>query len=34
MPETVAKLSGIGCKLIEQWPWGAVELIEVANDRF
>jgi gamma-glutamyltranspeptidase/glutathione hydrolase len=34
MPEAVAKLSGIGCKLIEQWPWGAVELIEVANDRF
>jgi gamma-glutamyltranspeptidase / glutathione hydrolase len=34
MPETVAELSGIGCKLIEQWPWGAVELIEVANYRF
>jgi len=34
MPETVAKLSGIGCKLIEQWPRGAVELIEVAIDRF
>src|SRR6516164_1536822 len=32
-PDTVAELSGIGYKLVEQRPWGAVELIEIANGR-
>jgi len=32
-PETIAELSGIGYKLVEQRPWGAVELIEIANGR-
>jgi len=32
-PETIAELSGIGYKLVEQRPWGAVELIAVANGR-
>jgi len=31
--ETVAALTGMGYKLVEQWPWGAVELIEIANRR-
>jgi gamma-glutamyltranspeptidase / glutathione hydrolase len=31
--ETVAALTGMGYKLIEQRPWGAVELIEIANGR-
>jgi gamma-glutamyltranspeptidase/glutathione hydrolase len=33
-PETVAALTGMGYKLVEQRPWGAVELIEIANGRF
>ena len=32
-PETVAALTGMGYKLVEQRPWGAVELIEIANGR-
>jgi gamma-glutamyltranspeptidase / glutathione hydrolase len=32
-PETIAELSGIGYKLVEQRPWGAVELIGIANGR-
>src|SRR6516165_6019524 len=32
-PETIVELSGIGYKLVEQRPWGAVELIEIANGR-
>jgi gamma-glutamyltranspeptidase/glutathione hydrolase len=32
-PETIAELSGIGYKLVEQRPWGAVELIEIVNGR-
>jgi gamma-glutamyltranspeptidase/glutathione hydrolase len=32
-PETVGELGGIGYKLVEQRPWGAVELIEIANGR-
>ena len=32
-PDTVAELSGIGYKLVDQRPWGAVELIEIANGR-
>jgi gamma-glutamyltranspeptidase / glutathione hydrolase len=32
-PETIAALGGIGYKLVEQRPWGAVELIEIANGR-
>ena len=32
-PETVAALTGMGYKLVEQRPWGAVELIEIANSR-
>jgi gamma-glutamyltranspeptidase/glutathione hydrolase len=31
--ETVAGLTGLGYKLVEQRPWGAVELIEIANGR-
>ena len=31
--ETVAALTGMGYKLVEQRPWGAVELIEIANGR-
>ena len=31
--ETVAALTGMGYKLAEQRPWGAVELIEIANGR-
>jgi gamma-glutamyltranspeptidase len=26
-------LTGMGYKLVEQRPWGAVELIEIANGR-
>jgi gamma-glutamyltranspeptidase/glutathione hydrolase len=33
MPETVATLTGMGYKLAEQRPWGAVELIAIANGR-
>jgi gamma-glutamyltranspeptidase/glutathione hydrolase len=33
MPETVAALTGMGYKLAEQRPWGAVELIAIANGR-
>jgi gamma-glutamyltranspeptidase/glutathione hydrolase len=32
-PETTADLTAMGYKLIEQRPWGAVELIEIANGR-
>jgi gamma-glutamyltranspeptidase / glutathione hydrolase len=32
-PETIAELSSIGYKLVEQRPWGAVALIEIANGR-
>jgi gamma-glutamyltranspeptidase/glutathione hydrolase len=32
-PETIASLSGMGYRAVEQRPWGAVELIEVANGR-
>jgi gamma-glutamyltranspeptidase / glutathione hydrolase len=32
-PETVAALTGMGYKLVEQRPWGAVALIEIANGR-
>jgi gamma-glutamyltranspeptidase/glutathione hydrolase len=32
-PETVTQLTAIGYKLVEQRPWGAVELIEIANRR-
>ena len=32
-PDTAAILSGMGYKLVEQKPWGATELIEVANGR-
>jgi gamma-glutamyltranspeptidase/glutathione hydrolase len=32
-PETIAGLSSISYKLVEQRPWGAVELIEIANGR-
>jgi len=32
-PETIAALSGMGYKLVEQRPWGAVELIEITNGR-
>jgi gamma-glutamyltranspeptidase / glutathione hydrolase len=30
-PDTIATLGGMGYKLVEQRPWGAVELIEIAN---
>jgi gamma-glutamyltranspeptidase/glutathione hydrolase len=33
MPETVAALRGLGNKLAEKRPWGAVELIAIANGR-
>jgi gamma-glutamyltranspeptidase/glutathione hydrolase len=32
-PGTITALGGIGYKLVEQKPWGAVELIEIANGR-
>jgi gamma-glutamyltranspeptidase / glutathione hydrolase len=32
-PATIAALTGMGYKLVEQRPWGAVELIEVAGGR-
>jgi gamma-glutamyltranspeptidase/glutathione hydrolase len=32
-PDTVKPLTEMGYKLVEQRPWGAVELIEVANGR-
>jgi len=32
-PETIAALTGMGYKLVEQRPWGAVELIEITNGR-
>jgi gamma-glutamyltranspeptidase/glutathione hydrolase len=32
-PDTLAALGGMGYKLDEQRPWGAVELIEIANGR-
>jgi gamma-glutamyltranspeptidase / glutathione hydrolase len=32
-PDTVKQLAGMGYKLVEQRPWGAVELIEIANGR-
>jgi gamma-glutamyltranspeptidase / glutathione hydrolase len=32
-PETMKPLSEMGYKLVEQRPWGAVELIEIANGR-
>jgi len=32
-PETTAELTRMGYKLVEQRPWGAVELIEIANGR-
>jgi gamma-glutamyltranspeptidase/glutathione hydrolase len=33
MPQTVAALTGMGYKLAEQRPWGAIELIAIANGR-
>ena len=32
-PDTIAALGGMGYKLVEQRPWGAVEMIEIANGR-
>ena len=32
-PEVAAQLTGMGYKLVEQRPWGAVELIEIAKHR-
>jgi gamma-glutamyltranspeptidase/glutathione hydrolase len=32
-PDTAALLSGMGYALLERKPWGATELIEVANGR-
>ena len=32
-PATIAALTGMGYRLVEQRPWGAVELIEIANGR-
>ncbi len=32
-PDTIALLAGMGYKLVEQKPWGATELIEIANGR-
>ena len=32
-PEAVGELGGMGYKLVEQRPWGAVELIGIANGR-
>jgi gamma-glutamyltranspeptidase/glutathione hydrolase len=34
MPDTIAALTGMGYKLVEHRPWGAVELIATANGRF
>jgi gamma-glutamyltranspeptidase/glutathione hydrolase len=31
--DTIATLAGMGYELVEQKPWGAVELIEIANGR-
>jgi len=31
--ETAAALTGMGYKLVEQRPWGAVELIAIGNGR-
>jgi gamma-glutamyltranspeptidase/glutathione hydrolase len=31
--EVVGQLTGLGYKLVEQRPWGALELIEVADHR-
>jgi len=33
-PEVVAQLTEMGYRLVERRPWGAVELIEIANGRF
>jgi gamma-glutamyltranspeptidase/glutathione hydrolase len=33
-PDTIAALRAGGCALAEQRPWGAAELIEIANGRF
>src|ERR1700757_3272864 len=33
-PETMKPLSEMGYKLVEQRPWGAVELIEITGSRF
>ena len=32
-PEVVAQLTQMGYRLVEHPPWGAVELIEIANRR-
>jgi gamma-glutamyltranspeptidase / glutathione hydrolase len=32
-PDTLVALGGMGYKLVEQRPWGGVELIEIANGR-
>jgi gamma-glutamyltranspeptidase/glutathione hydrolase len=32
-PEVITQLTAMGYKLVEQRPWGAVELIEIANRR-
>jgi gamma-glutamyltranspeptidase/glutathione hydrolase len=32
-PEVVTQLTAMGYRLVEQRPWGAVELIEIANRR-
>jgi gamma-glutamyltranspeptidase / glutathione hydrolase len=32
-PDTVKLLAEMGYKLVEQRPWGAVKLIEIANGR-
>jgi gamma-glutamyltranspeptidase/glutathione hydrolase len=32
-PDTIAALTAMGYELVEQRPWGAVELIEIANGR-
>jgi gamma-glutamyltranspeptidase / glutathione hydrolase len=32
-PDTAAALGGMGYKLVEQKPWGATELIQIANGR-
>ncbi len=32
-PEVITQLTAMGYKLVEQHPWGAVELIEIANGR-
>ena len=33
MPDVVTTLTGMGYKLVEQRPWGAVELIAIVNGR-